>query len=53
MFVLDEMYEKQAGLDDHWKRAPKEWKDIGALVEWSGKCKVVTAHNGVAIQGLW
>jgi hypothetical protein len=53
MFVLDEMYENQAGLDDHWKRAPEQWGDIGALVEWSGKCKVVTAHNGVAIQGLW
>ncbi len=53
MFVLDEMYENQAGLDDHWKRAPVEWKDIGALVKWAEKCKVITAHNGVAIQGLW
>jgi len=53
MFVLDEMYENQAGLDDHWKRAPEEWNDIGAFVEWAGKCKVVTSHNGVAIQGLW
>ncbi|HML94994.1 MAG TPA: hypothetical protein PKC29_06155 [Thermodesulfobacteriota bacterium] len=53
MFVLDELYENQAGLDDHWKRAPVEWSDIGAFVEWGGKCKVVTAHNGVAIQGLW
>ncbi len=53
MFVLDEMYVSQAGLDDHWKRAPQDWADIGALVEWSGNCKVITAHNGVAIQGLW
>jgi hypothetical protein len=53
MFVLDEMYENQAGLDDHWKRAPEQWGDIGAFVEWAGKCKVITAHNGVAIQGLW
>lgn len=53
MFVLDEMYENQSGLDDHWKRAPEEWEDIGALVEWCKKCQVITAHNGVAIQGLW
>ncbi len=53
MFVLDEMYETQAGLDDHWRMAVEEWEDMPALVEWSAKCKAVTAHNGVAIQGLW
>lgn len=53
MFVLDEMYETQAGLDNHWKMAVESWEDMPALVEWSGKCKAVTAHNGVAIQGLW
>ena len=37
----------------HEDEVPKEWKDFGALVEWAGKCKVITAHNGVAIQGLW
>ncbi len=53
MFVLDEMYENQAGLDDHWKQAAESWEDLGAIVEWSSQCKVITAHNGVAIQGLW
>ena len=53
MFVLDEMYETQAGLDDHWRQAAESWEDLGAVVEWSGKCKVVTAHNGVAVQALW
>jgi len=53
MFVLDEMYESQAGLDDHWKQAGENWEDMGAMMEWAGKCKVITAHNGVAIQGLW
>ena len=53
MFVLDEMYETQAGLDEHWRMAAEEWEDMPALVEWSAKCKAVTAHNGVAIQGLW
>jgi len=53
MFVLDEMYENQSGLDDHWKQAGESWKDLGALVEWAGKCKVVTSHGGKVIQGLW
>ncbi|MGI9533559.1 MAG: hypothetical protein ACR2NW_01285 [Thermodesulfobacteriota bacterium] len=53
MFVLDELYETQAGLDDHWKRAPEEWEDLGAIVEWSGNCRVITSHGGKVIQGLW
>ena len=53
MFVLDELYETQAGLDDHWKQAAESWKDFGAVAEWAGKCKVVTSHGGKVIQGLW
>ncbi|MEM7008854.1 MAG: hypothetical protein AAF462_06930 [Thermodesulfobacteriota bacterium] len=53
MFVLDEMYETQAGLDEHWRKAAEEWEDMPKLIEWSAKCKAITAHNGVAIQGLW
>ncbi len=53
MFVLDEMYETQAGLDEHWRMAVEQWEDMPALVEWSLKCKVVTPHHCVAIQGLW
>ena len=53
MFVLDEMYETEAGLDEHWRMAVEDWEDMHLLVNWSSKCKAVTAHNGVAIQGLW
>jgi len=53
MFVLDELYETQAGLDDHWKQAAESWKDFGAVAEWADKCKVVTSHGGKVIQGLW
>ena len=53
MFVLDELYENQAGLDDHWKQAAESWEDLGAVVECAGKCKVVTSHGGKVIQGLW
>ena len=53
MFVLDEMYENQAGLDDHWKQAAENWEDLGELLEWASKCKVITAHNCKAVQALW
>ena len=53
MFVLDEMYETQSGLDDHWKQAAENWEDLGELLEWAAKCKVITAHNCKAVQALW
>ncbi|MFA9409545.1 MAG: hypothetical protein ACERKJ_12035 [Candidatus Dadabacteria bacterium] len=52
MFVLDEMYESQAGLDNHWNQAPY-WEHHAALWQWANKCKVITAHNGKAVQALW
>ena len=53
MFVLDELYETQAGLDNHWREAAATWEDLQAIVAWSSNCKVITAHNGVAVQALW
>ena len=53
MFVLDELYETQDGLDDHWKQAAESWEDLAAIVDWSSKCKVITSHGGKVIQGLW
>lgn len=53
MFVLDEMHETQAGLDEYWRMAVEEWEDMQLLVDLSAKCKAITAHNTVAIQGLW
>jgi hypothetical protein len=53
MFVLDELYETQAGLDDHWKQAAEGWEDFGTIGQWASECKVVTLHSGKVTQGLW
>ncbi len=52
-FVLDEVYESEAGVVDHWKQAAESWKDLPALLEWGGKCKITTLHGSPVIQSLW
>ena len=51
-YVLDEVYESQAGLDEHW-RTSSDWSEMGALVAWAGKCKVTTVHGSPVIHSLW
>ena len=52
-FVLDEVYETQAGLDDHWRMGSQEWSEFGAFVSWASKCKVTALHGSPVIQSLW
>jgi len=52
-FVLDEVYESEAGVVDHWKQAAESWKDLPALLEWGGKCKITTLHGSPVIHSLW
>ncbi len=51
-FVLTEVYESEAGVEDHWRQAA-DWKDITAIMEWSSKCKVTTLHGSPVVQSLW
>lgn len=52
-YVLNEVYETEAGVEDHWKQAAEGWTELGALVEWAGKCKVTTVHGSPVIHSLW
>ena len=52
-YVLAEVYETQAGVDDHWQQAPESWADFGAFVEWAGQCQVTTLHGSPVVQSLW
>jgi hypothetical protein len=51
-YVLHEVYESQAGLDEHWTMS-SQWSEMGALLAWAGKCKVTTVHGSPVIQSLW
>ena len=52
-YVLSEVYESAAGIEDHWAQAQKSWGDFAALVEIIGECNPQTLHGGVIAQSLW
>ena len=52
-YVLTEVYDSQAGVEDHWKQGAESWKDFPALGQWAGKCKVTAVHGAPIIHSLW
>ena len=52
IFVLNEIYESPAGVDNHWKQAIETWQDLPAFMDWS-RGKAATLHNGTVVQSLW
>lgn len=53
VFVLNEIYETDAGVADHFKQAQESWKDFPALMEWIGKCKVSGTAVAPIFNSLW
>jgi hypothetical protein len=52
-YVINEIYESPAGIDDHWGQAQKSWNDFGSMVEMIGSCNPQTLHAGSVAQSLW
>ena len=52
-FVLDEVYESQAGVDDHWRMGTTDWSEFGAFAAWASKCTVTALHGSPVVQSLW
>ena len=52
-YVLAEVYQTQAGIDDHWRRGTQEWSEFGAFAEWATKCSATTLHGSPIVQSLW
>ena len=38
-FVITEVYESEAGLNDHGEQGRANWKDFNDYVKWSDKCE--------------
>ena len=53
LFTIAEVYESEAGVEDHWAQASESWNDLGALVAWAGQCQVTTVHRSPVIHSLW
>lgn len=52
-YVLNEVYESPAGIEDHWSQAQASWSDFGAMVEIIGNCQPLTLHGGSIAESLW
>jgi hypothetical protein len=51
VYVLDEIYESEAGVTNHWTLS-QDWPDMGAVVAAAGKAQVTTQHRGRVINSL-
>ena len=51
-FVLSEVYETPAGVQDHMDQA-SQWSEFAALGEWLGKCKMYGIPTGTVFNSLW
>jgi hypothetical protein len=52
-FVLAEVYENPAGLEDHWKQGSENWEDFQAFVAWASDVDAVALHGSPVIHSLW
>jgi hypothetical protein len=52
-FVLSEIYESEAGVFDHYKRADENWGDVQAFREWLAKCKCTFVPAASIFNSLW
>ena len=52
-YVINEIYESPAGIEDHWSQAQESWKDFGAAVEMISSCDPQTLHAGSIAESLW
>lgn len=52
-FVLNEIYESEAGVADHFQQAQSGWADFPALVDWLGKCTMAGVPHATIFNSLW
>ena len=52
-YVINEIYESPAGVENHWQQAQKSWSDFAATLEILGNCEVETLHCGEITESLW
>ena len=52
VYVLDEVYETEAAVANHWKLGSETWKDFGAFVAWASNVQVTAQHRGEVFNSL-
>jgi hypothetical protein len=52
-YVLSEVYDSPAGIENHWRLSQESWSDFGTMVEMLGSSNTQTLHSGTIVQSLW
>ena len=52
-FVLSEIYETPAGVDNHVREAAESWEDLGTFEEWAGKANISAIQGSEILHSLW
>lgn len=52
-FILTEVYETEAGVDNHFQEAGSSWDDFPALAEWLGRCEMRGTPAAPIVNSLW
>ncbi|NQU52258.1 MAG: hypothetical protein HQ522_06930 [Bacteroidetes bacterium] len=52
-FILAEVYESGAGVENHFKLAEETWNEFPAFMKWIGECKSTVIPAAVIEHSLW
>ncbi len=52
-FIINEYYESEAGVANHFEQAMSSWQDFPALVKWMEKCKATVIPAAPVFNALW
>lgn len=52
-FILAEVYETMAGVEDHFSQAQTSWDQFPVFVEWLGACKSTVIPAATISHSLW
>ena len=53
LFTISEVYESEAGIEDHWSQAGNSWSDLSSLVAFAEQCTLTTVHRSPIVHSLW
>jgi hypothetical protein len=53
IFLLNEVYENEAGVAEHFEQATSTWTEFNALVAWLGNCQMFGLPAAPITHSLW
>jgi len=52
-YILSEVYQSQAGVEDHFTQAKESWGEFENFMKWIGECKSTVIPSAEIFKSLW